>query len=138
MKVAFYKAKGNFFNMFIRWWDSGPYSHCELVFSDGKAASASFRDGRQVREKEIEFDTEHWDIVEIPDSYEPYAKDFLAKTAGLPYDLIGQIRFLVAPWHGEANSYWCSQWVAAALGIDEAWRYSPNILFSAVKAVVNK
>jgi hypothetical protein len=132
MKAAFYKGKGTVFNGFIRWWDAGAYSHVEIVFSDGLAASASFRDGQQVRTKQIDFNDGHWDFIELPDELEDQARAFLVKTDGMPYDLLGQIRFLIAPMKGQKSKFWCSEWVAAALGMDQPWRYGPNGLYAAL------
>ena len=46
MQIAFYKAKfGNFTDKIVSAFTFSPYSHCEMVFSDGICASASLRDG---------------------------------------------------------------------------------------------
>lgn len=137
MRAAFYKGKGNLFNRFIRFWDAGPYSHCELVFPDGLSASASWQDGRKVRGKYIDFNQAHWDFVDLPDSIEDAVWEFYVGTRGAPYDLIGQLRFFFAPLRGAKKGYWCSEWVAAALGYPDPWRYSPNSLFSAVSQAAN-
>lgn len=131
MIAAFYKGKGNVYNGFIRFWDGGPYSHCELVFSDGLSASASWQDGRKVRGKRIAFNPDHWDFIELPDYLEPAARAYFEKTKGRPYDLIGQIRFLIAPLKGSKHGDWCSEWVPAALGMKDPWRYGPNGLYAA-------
>lgn len=131
-RAAFYKGEGNAFNGFIRFWDGGIYSHCELVFSDGMSASASWRDGRQVRLKMIEYDADNWDFIELPPELEESARTFFEQTKGRPYDLVGQIRFLIAPVRGSRKGFWCSEWLAAALGSPEPWRYSPNILYDSL------
>lgn len=45
MIAAFYKSTRpgwtGLYNRIIRWWERGDYSHCELIFSDGLAASSS-------------------------------------------------------------------------------------------------
>ena len=133
-RLAMYKGRGNLFNAFIRFWDGGIYSHCELVFSNGISASASYRDGQKVRAKVIEFDDEHWDFVELPSFMEGAALKFLKDTEGKGYDLIGQLRFIAAPLRGQRNKYWCSEWVAAALGMKDPWRYGPNGLYAAIAA----
>lgn len=132
LRVAFYKAEGNLMNGLIRFWDAGPYSHCELAFSDGTCASASFRDGMKVRAKAMALDLEHWDVVTLPDALEVHALQFLKETAGQPYDLFGQLRFFVSPYKGADGAFWCSEWVAAALGMPEPWRYGPNGLHAAL------
>lgn len=129
-RLAMYKGKGNLFNALVRFWDGGIYSHCELVFSNGWSASASYRDGQIVRQKLITYDTEHWDFIELPAELEPAAKEFLGSTYGKGYDLIGQLRFFYSPAHGQKKKYWCSEWIAAALGMNEPYRYGPNGLYS--------
>src|SRR5690606_42064769 len=106
--------------------------HCELVFSDGMSVSASWRDGRRVRTKRIAFNPAHWDFIELPAHLEASAQRFFDQTDGKKYDLLGQLRFVIAPLRGAKQGYWCREWCAAALGFADAWRYSPNILFSAV------
>lgn len=130
MKVAFYKAKGNAMNGLIRFWDGGPYSHCELVLSRGVSASATVRDGMQVRSKYINFSDANWDFLDVPPHLEAAAVEFFRKTEGMPYDLIGQFRFILNPYRGSADKYWCSEWVAEALGMPDAWRYGPNGLYA--------
>jgi hypothetical protein len=131
-RLAMYKGKGNLFNALIRFWDSGAYSHCELVFSDGVCASASYRDDQRVRGKEIYLDMNHWDFVDLPPELEWKARMFFYSTEGAGYDLIGQLRFLASPLHGQQDKYWCSEWIAAALGMKDPWRYGPNGLYAAI------
>lgn len=71
MQAAFYKATRpgwqGIYSRAVRVIDRGPYSHCELVFSDGMSGSASYIDGG-VRLKRIDYDPAHWDFVELPDA----------------------------------------------------------------------
>lgn len=134
MKVAFHKGTlvGD---RLIRWWDAGPYSHCEIVFSDGLWASASLMDDRRVRGKRINPTAGRWDYLDLPDHYEQPARDFFARTEGARYDLLGQVRFVLAPLRGQGDKYWCSEWVAEALGLREPWRYGPNGLHNVLLAL---
>ena len=129
MRVAFHKNGQRIGDKVIQWWDGGIYSHCEIVFSDGLWASASYADGKQVRGK-YKMPNENWDYIPLPASYEQGARGFFEKTKGMPYDLFGRIRFIVAPYRGDGNKYWCSEWVAEALGLREPWRYGPNGLYN--------
>lgn len=128
MRAAFYKSNRpglhGLYNRAVRLWCSGPYSHCELVFSDGMSASASFADCG-VRFKRIEFDPEKWDFVDLPDHLEPAARDWFAKHEGKPYDLLGNFGFLWRPIRGEEGAFFCSEAVMAALGAQEPWRFDP-------------
>jgi hypothetical protein len=134
MKLALYKGDGTKFNAAIRWVDGGIYSHCELVFSDGMSASATYRDDKTVRAKVIDFFPGRWDFIELPESLEADARAFYEGTAGTPYDLLGQVRFVFGLVKGDNKTFWCSEWCAAALGMQDPWRYGPNGLASAVKA----
>ena len=129
MNVAFYKSTRpgvqGIYSRAVRWIDRGPYSHCELVFSDGLSASASYIDGG-VRFKRIDYDPAHWDFVELPAAAEPFAREWFRANAGAPYDLMGNVRF-VLPWLADSERGWfCSEALGAALGWKEPWRYGPN------------
>lgn len=129
MRAAFYKATRpgvqGLYSRAVRWIDRGPYSHCELVFSDGLSGSASYIDGG-VRFKRIAYDNDHWDFIDLPDAAEPFARDWFRANDGAPYDLMGNVRF-VLPWLSDSERGWfCSEALGAALGWKEPWRYGPN------------
>lgn len=139
MRAAFYKGTRpglpGIYNAVVRAWDSGPYSHCELIFSDGMSASASFADGG-VRFKRIGYDPNRWDFIELPDHLEEAARNWFAMHDGKPYDIAGNFGFVWRPIRGRSGAFFCSEAVAAALGFPEAWRYSPNGLASALAGSV--
>lgn len=129
MHAAFYKGTRpglqGIYSRAVRSIDRGPYSHCELVFSDGLSASASWVDGG-VRFKRIDYSPEHWDFLDLPDAAEPYARGWFRANEGAPYDLLGNVRFLL-PWLSDSDKGWfCSEALGAALQWQEPWRYGPN------------
>jgi len=136
MKVAFYKgtSKGikGFYNIAVRVTTKGIYSHCELIFSDGISASASFIDGG-VRFKEIEFDPDNWDFIDLPDELESGARAWFRKHKYEGYDILGNVRFIIFAVPEEKQKWFCSEAVAKSLGLLQAWRYDPNTLYSALK-----
>ena len=138
MKAAFYKSTragwSGLYNRLVRWWTCGPYSHVELIFSDGMAASSSFMD-RGVRFKQIDFDPARWDVVELPASLEAAARVWFMRHAGQPYDLLGNLHFVIAPVRNDHDAWFCSEAVAAALGMSEPWRFDPNSLAAALRFV---
>ena len=112
MKAAFYKGTRpglqGIYSRAVRWIDRGPYSHAELVFSDGLSASASYIDGG-VRFKRIDYNPAHWDFVALPDAAEPFAREWFRANDGAPYDLMGNVRF-VLPWLADSERGWfCSE-----------------------------
>ncbi len=128
-RAAFYTGTrpglAGIYNRLIRWWDNGKYSHCELIFSDGMAASASFLDGG-VRFKQIDFDPARWDFIDLPADLETVARQWFTKHQGSGYDVIGNLRFALDFLPDNKNKWFCSEALAAAIGIAEPWRLGPN------------
>ena len=127
VRVAFYKGKTRFFNKAVAWWTRGPYSHCELIV-DGKSYSSSFLDGG-VRVKEIVYDPEHWDIVNVPWADAAKAVAWFQAHMGQGYDVIGLAGFVVRRVEDDRGKYFCSEAVASSLGYEDAWRFDPNTLY---------
>lgn len=139
LRAAFYKATRRglqgIYSRAVRAIDRGPYSHCELVFSDGLSASASYIDGG-VRFKDIDYNPAHWDFMALPDELEDYARDWFEFNMGLPYDLAGNVRF-VLPWVRDSEKGWfCSEAMAAALRLKEPWRFGPNGLAALLRSIL--
>lgn len=130
MIVAFYRGRRSGFNgLFdaaVRWWTRGPYSHCEIVFSNGEAASSSKRDGG-VRFKRIAFDPARWDYV-VVDADEATVRNWFEARLGAGYDTPGLFGFLWRPHTGQGRRWFCSEACAAALGYRDPWRFCPNTL----------
>jgi hypothetical protein len=139
MKIAFYKKKLNglhgVYSSVVRWWDDGPYSHCELVFDNGLSASSSLMDGG-VRFKEIDFSNDAWDFLDVPLSVSQETAHlwFLAHE-GCKYDLLGNLGFVFRRGLEDQSKWFCSEAVAASLGFSEAWRLSPNGLYQIIKSL---
>jgi hypothetical protein len=133
-RAAFYKGTrpgvAGIYNWAVRKWTKSPYSHVELIFSDGMPGSASFADGG-VRLKAIEFDAAHWDFIDLPDHMEPAARAWFEAHAGAKYDLLGNLQFILTPFGQDQRRWFCSEACAAALGLPEPWRYDPPTLASA-------
>ena len=129
MKLALYKETRpglqGLYSRLTRFIDRGPYSHCELVFSDGMSASASYIDGG-VRFKRIQYTANHWDFIELPEALEPQARIWFQAHSGDPYDLWGNVRFLFGFAHDSQSAWFCSEAVMAALGFAEPYRYGPS------------
>lgn len=129
MRVALYKGTrpglSGLFNILTRWWLGGPYSHCELVFSDGWSASSSFLDGG-VRFKRIEYDPARWDFIELESQFdEEEARTWFVVHQGMKYDLLGLVGFMIRPIKGHSNRVVCSEAVMEALGFSQGYRFDP-------------
>lgn len=134
MKIAFYRGTrpgiAGIYSVAVRAWTRSPYSHAEIVFSDGIAASSSFLDGG-VRFKRIDFDPAHWDFVDIAGD-EAAVRQWFADHEGRAYDLIGNLGFIVGFIRDGSDKWSCAESIADALGYPEAWRFSPAILHAVV------
>lgn len=136
MKIAFYKGTRpgllGLYNRLVRWFERGPYSHCEMVFSDGLSASSSFLDGG-VRFKQITYDPARWDLKEVPGFAELRARLWFESHKGAKYDVMGNIRFLLG-WLPDSKDKWfCSEAIAEALAMQDPWRYGPNLLWASLQ-----
>jgi hypothetical protein len=138
MKIAFYKKRNKFptdiISELIKWWDGGPYSHCELIFSSGVSASSSMQDNG-VRFKHIEYG-EHWDIIAVPEQFsEAYAYEWFVTNECAAYDFLGDVGFVLNRGIQDKNKWFCSEAIASALGFSDAWRLSPNGLYSIIQRI---
>lgn len=144
LQIAFYKGQRGgwrgLFDAVVRWWTGGPYSHCELVLGynpDGSAlcASASKQDGG-VRVKALQLLPERWDCYNChvrPQQWRA-AERFFKLNAGAPYDTLGLFGFVLRRGLEQRGKWFCSEAVAAALGMHQAWRYDPNTLAAIVQS----
>lgn len=140
MKVAFYKGTREGFNGLyskgVRRIERGAFSHCELVFSDGKSASASFTDGG-VRFKDISYTSGDWEFVDVSWADEKFARAYFVKHEDEGYDILGNVHFLFGIVAHSKNKKFCSEAVAEALGLSEGWLLAPNALYH-VLTFINK
>lgn len=113
MKLAFYKGAGDWITRTIRVLTRGPYSHVELVFTDGARFAASGRAPAGVWFTH-EPHGEGWDFLCLPATpdQERIARSFCAVLEGSAFKRRGLYRF-VCPFLGDGpNSDWyCSELV---------------------------
>ncbi len=135
-RAAFYKGTHpglpGIYNRGVRRWTRSDYSHVEIVFASGHCASSSYMDGG-VRFKVIDFDPDLWEFVDLPRSMERDAFSWFEAHRGQPYDLLGNLHFVVAPIADDKRKWFCSESVAAALGIPDPWRFDPGTLYSTLR-----
>lgn len=126
----------------------GQYSHCEIAVrlpendvADAvqyECYSASIRDGG-VRTKVMPLPTAKWDLIPLPST--PEAHEQLQRvwtaTEGQGYDLRGALGIAFGLRHNHRR-WFCSEWCAAALGLSDGWRWSPNDLATIVPTLYKK
>ncbi len=151
VKIAFYKAKGNWQNKIIRWWTKSPYSHAELVLPDGKTwiGISPFLTSKVSSRENPTFNEDNWDFVELEITEEQYdvILDFYNETKGCKYDWIGMLLSQFLPFRIKRREKWyCSEWIAYALRIANVvhWKVvkiydrcdlSPGVLYNIAQSV---
>lgn len=111
----------------------GQYSHCEIAIqvSDGiyDCYSASYRDGG-VRMKRMKLPSEKWDLILLMDNAalrQAVQEIHYERTKGQGYDYLGVLG-VILPFRHRLNKWFCSEWCAWALGLEQPETYSPNSL----------
>lgn len=108
MNVLFYKASGDYIDKIIQL--TGPYSHCEIEFSNGICFSSSGRDGG-VRFKNIANTTNYhinWDFLEF-DIDDKELLNWAKTQVGLKYDWPGLIGTCFNIYLESNNRWFCSE-----------------------------
>ena len=141
MKLACYTATrpglAGIYNRLVRLIDGGPFSHCELIFSDGMCASSSFEDGG-VRYKQMTPDPAKWEVRDLPaDMDEAAARAWFDQHLGAGYDIAGNLRFVLHWWPHSRSRWFCSEAIGAALGLPTPENLGPNGLAAALESMAS-
>jgi uncharacterized protein YycO len=116
----------------------GRFTHCELVFSDGRSASSVPGTGvRFTTPGSIDFtDTTQWEMMDLTGLDEQAAIDWFTANEGKGYDFLGDAAFVLGILgHGKKDDF-CSEACAYALGFTEGWRFDPNCLNVVLKRLM--
>jgi hypothetical protein len=140
MKVIFWKNKKSFVSKLIRFWTNSPYSHCELLFSDGT------RFGIDLNQKAKFYkntDYDNWDVLEFEGGNEEVTRNSCNELVGCNYDLFGVIFCQIFPWGWEDPVKWfCSELCVDRLQVGsypqvlgaKPYQKSPNKLYDILLA----
>ena len=141
MKAAFFvgheKGIDDLFEIAIRTWMEGEFSHVELLFDDGRSASADITSGvRFTKPGSIDWtDTTLWTLVDLDPLYFDQGQALLwyAKHDGAKYDVWGDARFVDGLIKPSNNQFFCSESFMDALGFKDGWRFDPNAAYYVVE-----
>jgi len=142
IKVAFYKGKGTWMDLCVRFWTRSIYSHVELVVFDSGdfpptiISSSGRDDGVRFKEYSIEkLNSEKWDLIDVSEKIDDESLAYFSvNKLGKRYDYKGILlsQFLPLKRHGK-NKYFCSEFCAEALGFSNPHEYSPQDLYTALQ-----
>ena len=134
LALALYCGEGDWLDRAVRWATGSRFSHVELIEArdtydlpfTAPAWSSSWRDNG-VRCTPIRFAPGHWEFRHAPAVAS--AIPFIEYRIGAPYDLLGAVltHGLGVPWQAQ-RAWFCSELVAAALGLPDPPRWTPGSL----------
>lgn len=134
MYIAFKKTKSTVYEKLISFFTKSEYVHCEFVteklMNRFLGYSCDPKDG--VRGKWISFTDKDWDFIQIPRKYELYMEFMFDHTIGTKYDYLGVLGFVFKN-RDDPKRYFCSEWIATILEIDEPSKISPGKLYNILK-----
>lgn len=129
--VGFYKGRhsGHLFSWLLAWLDRTIYSHAVIVWAvlDDGAAYVSEATIAGVRTHTRVWKPELWELVEVKAEAIDVHRWWLSNE-GRPYDAIGLLGFIARRIKGLRGAYWCSEAVAASLGLRDPWRFTVAML----------
>jgi hypothetical protein len=117
MIVAFRNYKhGDWLDRAVCFFSEKPYSHVELVFSDGMSYSAIYNKGLRFKRIDYAAKGPEFEMLEVPATPEQEARvrKFCKENEGRNYDVRGILSF-ITPIRHKSNEYFCSEIVAEAL-----------------------
>lgn len=136
MYIAFNKSNKTLMDKLIRFFTKSEYVHCELVTvkRSDKFYGYSAYPGEGVRAKWISYDPNEWEFIKIPTVD---VKSFMGKTEGKKYDYLGALGFVFGN-NDNPNRWFCSEWCATVLGLENPSKLSPGDLYQKIKNGTNE
>ena len=118
MRIAFQRNDKSITAKLICWWTKSPFSHCELVFSDGSMFSSDPSDNGTRYLQNMHLTYNDWEVLDIQTSsvQEKIIRDFCDSELHCRYDWWGIFCSQVIRWQREDPTKWfCSEVCTAAL-----------------------
>ena len=121
----------------IKYFTKSEFVHCELVscFCNDTFYGYSAFPGEGVRSKYIKYDPKVWEFINLKDIKTQDVKKFYEKTKGKKYDYLGVLGFVFGN-HDNPNRYFCSEWCATVLGLNNPSKISPGWLYKYLKGLI--
>ncbi len=110
MYVLFWKGGHSIEDRLIRCFSRGPYSHCELLFSDGnRFGVSSAYDARYLLDPQG-WNPNDWDCIGVRGGNEAAVRAFCDGQVGAKYDWLGVAFSIVLPRGRQtADNWFCSE-----------------------------
>jgi len=141
-QAAFYQGTSSILGAILDWGirtdTHGPYSHMELVLSDGRSASSVPGAGvRFTTPGSINFnDSTQWFLIDLTGLDEAQAVQWFTANQGKAYNYWGDASFVLGIIGTDKKDDFCSEACAYALGFEEGWRFDPNTFAVVLKRLM--
>lgn len=137
MYIAFKKCENNFLEKCIKFFTKSEFVHCELVscLSNDRFYGYSAFPGEGVRAKYVNYDKDKWEFINLKNLKTQDVKNFYEKTKGLKYDYLGVLGFVFGN-PDNPKKYFCSEWCATVLGLNNPSKISPGWLYKYIKGLI--
>ena len=111
--------------------------HCELVTSLYKDQFFGYTSMpfEGVTKHWVRYEPDAWEFLKIPDTECVNVLDFYEKTKNRRYDYLGCLGFVFGN-PDDPSRYFCSEWCAECLGLENPSKYTPNDLYEKFHFVV--
>ena len=137
MYIAFKKCEDDFLEKCIKFFTKSEFVHCELVscFCNDTFYGYSSYPGEGVRAKYVNYDKDKWEFINLKNLKTQDVKEFYNKTKGLKYDYLGVLGFVFGN-PDNPKRYFCSEWCATVLGLNNPSKISPGWLYKYCKGKI--
>ncbi len=135
MLIAFRRYnKNSLLDRIIRFATKSDFVHCALVSVKNKTlfyGYSSFMTGG-VKSGWFGYDPDEWEFINLEGVTASHIKAFFEETKGRGYDYLGILGFIFGN-PDNPKRYFCSEWCAEALMLNEPSSFSPGSLYNYIK-----
>lgn len=131
-KIGFYKGK-SFLDWVVKIFTFSKISHCAIItqISSNYICGFSSFPFEGVEYFEEQYNEKDWEFFDIPlNRIDLFS--FYSKTQDCGYDYCGCVNCIIN-FHQHKDRYFCSEWCAEVLGLENPESYSPVKLYKRIK-----
>ena len=135
MKLGFFKGHKSFLDYVVNFFTLSKICHCAVItrITEKYICGYSSFPSKGVDYFEEEYNKDEWEFFDIPVTrIELFT--FYAKTQDCKYDFCGCINCIIK-FHQHKNRYFCSEWCAELMKLENPEKYTPYKLYALVKTL---
>ena len=139
--LAFYRGRhsGRIGPWLLAWWQRCDWSHVAVLWQidaeRGMALVSEATLAHGVQTHWRPWAPWMWDLWELAGISDEPVRLWWRQQEGSAYDWRGLLGFIIRRIKGRSRAYWCSEAVAASIGLHDAWRYDVALMASVAKHI---